>query len=108
MVRVIESLDNFLLSSVLIYFSYSIYFLFVRDNQDSKEQNQKAINMPAWLRVEDLGHMKRVLLEVILVLISVFVLKLLFTEQEDLAWTVFILPITIVTVAVSLKLVHFD
>ena len=107
-VRVIESLDNFLLSSVLIYFSYSIYFLFVRDNQDSKEQNQKAINMPAWLRVEDLGHMKRVLLEVILVLISVFFLKLVFTEQEDLAWSVLILPITIVAIAVSLKLVTFD
>ncbi len=107
-VSVIESLDNFLLSFVLIYFSYSIYFLFVRDDQGHEEQGRKVINMPGWLRVEDLGHMKRVLLEVILVLISVFFLKLVFTEQEDLAWTVLILPITIVAIAVSLKLVHFD
>lgn len=106
-VAVIESLDNFLLAFVLIYFSYSIYFLFVRDAPATEERREE-IRMPAWLRVEDLGHMKRVLLEVILVLISVFFLKLVFTAQENLAWTVLILPITIVAIAVSLKLVHFD
>ena len=106
--KVIESLDNFLLSFVLIYFSYSIYFLFVHDDRGHEKQDREAINMPAWLRVEDLGHMKKVLLEVILVLISVFFLKLVFTEQENLAWTVLILPITIVSIAISLKLVHFD
>ena len=105
-VSVIESLDNFLLAFVLIYFAYSIYFLFIRDERQAEQQDE--IEMPAWLRVEDLGHMKRVLLEVILVLIAVFFLKLVFTEQEELAWTVLILPITIVAIAVSLKLVHFD
>lgn len=105
-VAVIESLDNFLLAFVLIYFSYSIYFLFVHD--DPSEEARQNIEMPAWLQVEDLGHMKKVLLEVILVLISVFFLKLVFTEQEDLAWSVLILPITIVAIAISLKLVRFD
>lgn len=105
-VAVIESLDNFLLAFVLIYFAYSTYFLFIRDEPTAAQQ--AAVNMPAWLQVEDLGHMKRVLLEVILVLIAVFFLKLVFTEQEELAWTVLILPITIVAIAISLKLVHFD
>jgi uncharacterized membrane protein YqhA len=105
-VSVIESLDNFLLAFVLIYFAYSIYFLFIRDKPT--EEEQKALGMPVWLQVKDLGHMKRVLLEVILVLIAVFFLKLVFTAQEDLAWSVLILPITIVAIAVSLKLVHFD
>jgi uncharacterized membrane protein YqhA len=105
-VAVIESLDNFLLAFVLIYFSYSIYFLFVHDDQ-SEEERQK-IDMPAWLQVEDLGHMKKVLLEVILVLISVFFLKLVITSQEHLDWSILILPITIVAIAISLKLVHFD
>ena len=105
-VAVIESLDNFLLAFVLIYFAYSIYFLFVHDDPTAEEREK--IDMPTWLQVEDLGHMKKVLLEVILVLISVFFLKLVFTAQEDLAWSVLILPITIVAIAVSLKLVHFD
>ena len=106
-VAVIESLDNFLLAFVLIYFSYSIYFLFVHDKTPTDEQREK-LSMPVWLQVDDLGHMKKVLLEVILVLISVFFLKLVFTAQEDLAWSVLILPITIAAIAVSLKLVHFD
>jgi len=105
-VAVIESLDNFLLAFVLIYFAYSIYFLFVHD--DPTEEEREKIDVPTWLRVEDLGHMKKVLLEVILVLISVFFLKLVFTAQEDLAWSVLILPITIVSIAVSLKLVDFE
>jgi uncharacterized membrane protein YqhA len=105
-VAVIESLDNFLLAFVLVYFAYSVYFLFIHHESQAEERDE--IEMPAWLRVEDLGHMKKVLLEVILVLIAVFFLKLVFTQQQELAWTVLILPITIVAIAVSLKLVHFD
>ena len=105
-VSVIESLDNFLLAFVLIYFAYSTYFLFVRGERTAEQQ--KNIPMPDWLHVEDLGHMKRVLLEVIMVLIGVFFLKLVFTAQDDLGWTVIILPITMVAIAVSLKLVPFD
>ena len=104
-VGVIESLDNFLLAFVLIYFAYSIYFLFVRDEASVEEQQK--VDMPSWLRVEDLGHMKRVLLEVIMVLISVFFLKLVFTAQESLEWSLIILPITIVAIAIGLKLVDF-
>lgn len=105
-VGVIESLDNFLLAFVLIYFAYSIYFLFIRD--EPTEQDREQVRMPAWLQVEDLGHMKRVLLEVIMVLVAVFFLKLVITEQTALDWTVIILPFTIMAIAISLKLVHFD
>ena len=64
--------------------------------------------MPQWLQVEGVGQMKRVLLEVIMVLIGVLFLKLVFTAQEDIGWTIIVLPITMVSIAVSLKLVHFD
>jgi uncharacterized membrane protein YqhA len=105
-VAVIESLDNFLLAFVLIYFAYSVYFLFIRDTPTAEQQ--AAVGMPAWLQVENLGHMKRVLLEVILVLIAVLFLKLVFTEQGELDWSILILPVMTVSIAVSLKLVHFD
>jgi len=52
--------------------------------------------------------MKRVLLEVILVLLAVFFLKMIITEEDALEWTVLIIPATIVAIAVSLKLVNFD
>ena len=105
-VQIIESLDNFLLGFVLLYFAYSTYFLFVA--KDNSAEVRSKIEMPAWLKVEDLGHMKRVLLEVILVLPAVFFLKLVIIEEEALQWTVLIIPVTIVAIAVSLKLVQFD
>ncbi len=105
-VQIIESLDNFLLGFVLLYFAYSTYFLFVA--KENTAETRDKVNMPAWLKVEDLGHMKRVVLEVILVLLAVFFLKLLIVEEEDLEWTVLIIPTTIIAIAVSLKFVHFD
>ena len=105
-VSVIESLDNFLLAFVLLYFAYSIYFLFIHDEPTARDQ--AAVAVPSWLQVSDLGHMKRVLLEVILVLVAVFFLKLVFIEQAELEWTILILPVTVVAIAVSLKLVQFD
>lgn len=105
-VQIIESLDNFLLGFVLLYFAYSTYFLFVA--KENTPETRDKVDMPQWLKVEDLGHMKRVLLEVILVLLAVFFLKLVITEENALEWTVLIIPITIIAIAVSLKLVNFD
>lgn len=105
-VQIIESLDNFLLGFVLLYFAYSTYFLFVA--KENTPETRAKVDMPEWLKVEDLGHMKRVLLEVILVLLAVFFLKMIITEEDGLEWTVLIIPATIVAIAVSLKLVNFD
>jgi len=103
-VAIVESLDNFLLGFALIYMSYSTYYLFVYREQEEEER----ITMPEWLKVEDLGQMKRVLLEVIMVLLTVFLLKLVLVESETLEWNVLILPASIVAIAISLKLVNFD
>ncbi len=105
-VHIIESLDNFLLGFVLLYFAYSTYFLFVA--KENSETARDKVEMPKWLKVEDLGHMKRVLLEVILVLLAVFFLKLVILEETSLEWTTLIIPAAIVAIAISLKLVHFD
>ena len=103
-VAIVESLDNFLLGFALIYMSYSTYYLFVYREQEEVER----IPMPEGLKVEDLGQMKRVLLEVIMVLLTVFLLKLVLVESETLEWNVLILPASIVAIAISLKLVNFD
>jgi len=105
-VFIIESLDNFLLGFVLLYFAYSTYFLFIA-KETSREEREK-IDMPKWLKVEGLGHMKRVLLEVILVLLAVFFLKLVIVEEDSFEWTMLIIPAAILGIAISLKLVDFD
>jgi uncharacterized membrane protein YqhA len=105
-VKVIEAVDRFLLAFVLLYFAYSSYFLFVHDEIGSKILGD--IPMPEWLVVEDLGQMKKVLLEVILVLIAVYLLQVIFLEGIQLTWETLILPASILVIAVSLRLVHFD
>jgi hypothetical protein len=64
--------------------------------------------MPGWLQVETLGEMKKVLLQVILVLVAVFLLETIFTEGMHLEWTTLILPVTILVIAISLRLVKFE
>lgn len=101
-IEIVEALDNFLLGFVLIYFSYGTYFLFVR------EETERPIRIPNWMHVESIGQMKRVLLEVILVLLSVFMLKLVLIEQSEIEWNLLVLPAMIIAIAISLRLVHFD
>ncbi|MCO5199809.1 MAG: YqhA family protein [Anaerolineae bacterium] len=105
-VQIIESLDNFLLGFVLLYFAYSTYFLFVA--KDHSAEKRARVDMPEWLKVEDLGKMKRVLLVVILVLLAVSFLRLIIVEDQALEWTVLIIPTTFTAIAVSLRLVNFD
>jgi uncharacterized membrane protein YqhA len=105
-VKVIEAVDRFLLAFVLLYFAYSSYFLFVHD--DIGQRILGDIPMPEWLVVEDLGQMKKVLLEVILVLVAVYLLQVIFVEGTHLTWETLILPASILVFAVSLRLVRFD
>jgi len=81
---IIESLDNFLLGFVLLYFAYRTYFLFVAKDM-SLEIREKVDRLP-WQKVKDLEHMKRVFLEVILVLLAAFFLKLIIIENDALEW----------------------
>jgi uncharacterized membrane protein YqhA len=105
-VRIIDSVDNFLLAFVLLYFAYSTYFLFIHDGTGEKRWGE--VSMPGWLQVETLGEMKKVLLQVILVLVAVFLLETIFTEGMHLEWTTLILPVTILVIAISLRLVKFE
>jgi uncharacterized membrane protein YqhA len=106
-VLLIESVDKFLLALALLYVAYSIYFLFVHDEEVYKKGGVE-IRMPEWLQVESLGEMKRVLLEVILVLLAVYVVELVFVEQVDLAWSIMVIPATMLVIAITLKLVPFE
>lgn len=105
-IEIVEALDNFLLGFVLIYFSYGTYFLFIQ--AEAREETRRQIRIPNWMHVESIGQMKRVLLEVILVLLSVFMLKLVLIEQTEIDWTILVLPAMIIAIAISLRLVRFD
>ena len=100
----LESLDNFLVGLAFLYFAYGIYSLFISLNPNTPDL------IPQWLRVSNIATLKKTLLEVLVVLLSVvFVKGLLETiSTTGLEWEFLVIPISIVAIAFSIKLMNLD
>ena len=108
-ISVIEGLDRFLIAIVLLYFAYGVHTLFLHPNRSQKE-----LALPEWLRVKQIGQLKQVVAEVIIVILFVLFLRLslqAFTSPNaSLEWqqiaSLLILPVSIVLLALALRLVE--
>ncbi|MCU0790032.1 MAG: YqhA family protein [Nitratireductor sp.] len=69
-INVIEALDRFLIGIVLLYFAYGVYSLFIHPGEPKER-----IAIPDWLRVREIGQLKQVVAELILVIIFVLFLR---------------------------------
>lgn len=81
-VKLLESLDQFLFGLVLIYFTYSIFFLFLA--REYEQDGNFHIGMPDWLQVQSLGQMKKALLEMVVVLLAVLFWKSALRHRQSL------------------------
>jgi uncharacterized membrane protein YqhA len=70
---ILSSLDRFLLGFVLLYFAYNLYFLLTFPEQ--REDRFGPIKMTPALHVESLDKMKKNILVIIVVSLSMFLLK---------------------------------
>lgn len=102
MVFIVESLDNFILSFILLYFAYSVYFLFLAPEEDPAIN--KKISIPKWLRVQSLGEMKKTLLQVIVVALSLFWLRIVIIQTNEFQWTDLVLPASILAIAGAVRI----
>ena len=102
----LSALDKFLLGFVLLYFAYNLFFLLTFPEQ--REKRFGAIKMPPGLAVESLGQMKKTILIIIVVSLSVFLLRENLISVEQFTWTDLYIPISIVALAVSIRLINFD
>ncbi len=108
-IRVIESLDRFLIAIVLLYFAYGVYSLFIHP-----EEREEALALPAWLRVRQIGQLKQVVAELIVVILFVLFLRQAlqaFSGPEvSLSWndigTLSVLPVSAVLLGLALRLVE--
>jgi uncharacterized membrane protein YqhA len=108
-ISVIESLDRFLIAIVLLYFSYGVYSLFIHP-----EEQETDLALPAWLRVVQIGQLKQVVAEVIIVVLLVLFLRVALeafsAPRVAMSWeqiaTFVLLPICTVLLALSLRLVQ--
>ncbi|MDJ0707419.1 MAG: YqhA family protein [Leptolyngbyaceae cyanobacterium MO_188.B28] len=98
----LESLDNFLVGLAFLYFAYGIYSLFISLNPSIPEF------IPQWLKVSNIATLKKTLLELLVVLLSVvFVKGLLETvSTTGLHWDFLVIPLSIVAIALSIRLMN--
>jgi uncharacterized membrane protein YqhA len=109
-INVIEGLDRFLIAIVLLYFAYGVYSLFVHP-----EQSEEELALPAWLRVGQIGQLKQVVAELIVVVLLVLFLRhalqAFSSHGNAMTWsqiaTLLVLPVSTLMLAASLKLVEF-
>jgi uncharacterized membrane protein YqhA len=106
MLYVVESLDTFLIAFILLYFAYSVYFLTLTSEKDPASINN--IPMPEWLKVQSLGEMKKTLLEVIVVALSLFWLRIVLIQTTEFQWTDLVLPASILAIAASVRIMKLD
>jgi len=97
----IKSLDAFLIAFVLFIFAYGIYSLFINNYQQRKKQD-----VLSWIDMPSISHLKNVLAEVIVIILFVKFLEVALLNIENLTWEITILPISIVLLAISLKLLN--
>lgn len=108
-ISVIEGLDRFLIAIVLLYFSYGVYSLFIHP-----QESQEELAVPAWLRVTQIGQLKQVVAELIVVILFVLFLRQALLEfsspGNSFTWTqlasLLILPLSTFLLALALKLVQ--
>ncbi len=100
-----ESVDNFLLGFILLYFAYSMYFLITLPEE---RRHLGQVKMPSALRVANLDEMKRTILIVIVVSLSVSLLQEVTTAEDGFEAQDLFVPASILAVALAVRLINWD
>ena len=96
---VMAATDAFLFGVVLMIFGYAIAFglVFELSAEDRKR-------LPRWARIEGVGELKRVLIEVILVYLVVDFATDIAESEGHPGWEILVVPIAVVLIAGALRL----
>ena len=94
----IKSLDTFLIALVLFIFAHGIFTLFI---SDKKPQHKTTVLK--WISAPNIGRLKNILGEVIVIILFVKFLEVILINPNNLDWKVLILPLAILLLAISLK-----
>jgi uncharacterized membrane protein YqhA len=100
MISLIESVDAFLFSLVLLIFAYGILQIFILKNKLEPDNTA-----PSWLRITSVSELKQILIEVVIVILFVFFLKVILIHIEKASWEMLILPFSILLLSMSLYLI---
>ncbi len=99
----LKALDTFLIALVLFIFARGVFTLFI-SNKNIIESN----NVLKWISTPNIGHLKNVLAEVIIIILFVIFLEVIFENINNLKWEFIIIPISILLLALGLKFLRLD
>ena len=99
----LKALDTFLIALVLFIFARGVYTLFISNKNNI--ENDDAVK---WIRIPNIGHLKNVLAEVIIIILFVIFLEVIFENIYNLKWEFIIIPVSILLLALGLKFLRLD
>ncbi len=100
MIAVVESVDAFLIALVLVIFAVGVHSLFIKEAS-------KADGAHPWLTVTSVERLKKSLMEVVLVILSVMFLREVLFLGENLAFHALVIPAGVALLATALKLLDW-
>jgi len=102
-IELLECLDNFLIGLAFLYFAYGIYTLFIQLGQADTDAS-------TWTKLGGISILKKTLLEVLIVLLTVVFVKGLLERLSfrGLEWTYLVIPLSILALAASTRLLQFE
>jgi uncharacterized membrane protein YqhA len=98
---VLGATDAFLFGVVLIIFAFAITFGFVLQLDD-----RMSARLPGWMHVHGIKELKHTLVEVIIVYLVVDFATDVAAGEGPLAWQILVKPISIVLIALALRLME--
>ncbi len=102
---ILESVDSFLLGFILLYFAYSMYFLVTLPEE---RRQLGRVKMPSALKVANLDEMKRTILIVIVVSLSIDLLQEVTLAEDSFSIPDLFVPVSILAIALAVRLIQWD
>ena len=108
MIQLVASIDHFLFAAILMIFGIGLYALFFRSSSHMRGNGaggkSTAKKTPSWKHLKNMGGMDEMLLKVIIMLLAVSFLEFMLTSGiSNLNWTVLVVPLTIIALAIGLR-----
>ena len=94
---VIQSFDAFLIALALLIFAYGVYNLFVNRAEPGADSGEP------WLQVSSFAQLKKLLAELVILILFVRFLEVALFNTQGLSWEALVLPVGILLLALALK-----
>ena len=101
-VRALESLDAFLIAFALITFGYGMLFLVFLSHPPKK------VPVPEVLVPDSIAALKMSLMKVVIVILTIYFVRVAWLELEELDFTLWAIPGSILLIAVSMRVSGID